>query len=111
MGHLLDPVQLADVIQRVEGGREPAVLAQDLVLDARRQGEVVKRVCELLPNLWATVSSNALVEEAVDLRDLATLVVPAEQGDTVFVTHLVQEHERDRLHRVPAAVNVVAHKE
>mmetsp|Transcript_123539 Transcript_123539/g.360766 ORF Transcript_123539/g.360766 Transcript_123539/m.360766 type:complete len:214 (-) Transcript_123539:283-924(-) len=111
MWHLLDPVQLADVVQGVERGGDAAVHADDLVLHNGCHRQVVEGVREELPNGGPTVSSHALVEEAVDLRDLATLVVAAEQGDALLIAHLVQEHQGHGLHRVVATINVIAEEE
>eukprot|EP00401_Gymnodinium_catenatum_P017940 CAMPEP_0117606598 /NCGR_PEP_ID=MMETSP0784-20121206/79793_1 /TAXON_ID=39447 /ORGANISM="" /LENGTH=264 /DNA_ID=CAMNT_0005409681 /DNA_START=21 /DNA_END=816 /DNA_ORIENTATION=+ len=86
---------------------DAAVHANDLIFNDGRHRQVVEGVRKDFPHVGAAVRTHALVEEAVDLRDLPALVVPAEERNALFVAHLVQEHQRDGLHRVVAAVDVV----
>ena len=111
VGHLLDPVQGADVVERVEGRGEPPVEAEDGVVDRRGQRQVVEEVREVLPDVGVAVLAQALVVEAVDLRDLPRLVVAAQDSHAVAVPHLERDEQRRRLDRVVAAVDVVAHEE
>lgn len=102
--------ELPDVVEGVDGGRQAAVQTEDLVLDDRRQRQVVEQVREQLPHVARAVLSHTLVEKAVNLRDLPTLVVATEQMDAVGVPRLVAQQQTHRLHRVVAAVDVVAHE-
>mmetsp|Transcript_99434 Transcript_99434/g.256998 ORF Transcript_99434/g.256998 Transcript_99434/m.256998 type:complete len:343 (+) Transcript_99434:194-1222(+) len=111
VGHFLDSVELADVVEGVEGGRDATVHADDLVLDHRRHGQVVEGVREELPDLGSAVRPHTLVEEAVDLGDLPALVVPAQQRDALLIADLLKEHRRHGLHRIVAAVHVVSEEE
>lgn len=49
------------------------------------QGQVVEAVGEVLPDIGVAVLAETLVEETVNLGDLATLVVAPENGDAVGV--------------------------
>mmetsp|Transcript_1685 Transcript_1685/g.4987 ORF Transcript_1685/g.4987 Transcript_1685/m.4987 type:complete len:273 (+) Transcript_1685:109-927(+) len=109
--HLLDAVQLPDVVEGVEGRRDASVHADDLVLDDGGHGQVVKGVREQLPDRRSAVCSHAFVEEAVHLRDLTALVVATEEGDALLIADLVEEHQSDRLHAVVAPIHVVAEEE
>ena len=109
--HLLYPVQRADVIQRVDARGQAAVQAEDLVVDERGQGQVVEEVGEKLPHVGVAVLAQALVVEAVDLRDLAGLVVAAQDGDALGVADFERDEQGDRLDGEVAAVHVVAHEE
>mmetsp|Transcript_74211 Transcript_74211/g.172137 ORF Transcript_74211/g.172137 Transcript_74211/m.172137 type:complete len:242 (-) Transcript_74211:52-777(-) len=111
MRHLLNAVQLTDVVQGVERWGDASMHADDLVLHHGRHGQVVKGVREELPNGRPAVGTHTFVKEAVDLCDLATLVVAAEESDALLIADLVKEHEGHRLHRVVAAVNIVAEEE
>jgi hypothetical protein len=51
MRYLLDAIQLPDVVQRLDGRRQPTVQAEDLVLDDGRERQIVKQVSEQLPNV------------------------------------------------------------
>ena len=105
--HLLYAVERPDVVERVDAGREAAVEAEDLVVDQRGEGEVVEEVGEVFPHVGVAVLAQALVVEAVDLRDLAGLVVATEDGDALRVSDFESDEERDRLDRVVASINVV----
>ena len=62
--------------------------AEDLPVDQRRQGQVVKQVREELPHVRVAILSQALVVEAVDLGDLSGLVVAAQNRDSFPVPNL-----------------------
>lgn len=76
--HLLHAVQLPDVVQRVDGGGQAAVQAEDVVVDDSSQGQVVEQVCEVLPHVARAIFPYTLVEKAVYLRDLPAFVVSTE---------------------------------
>jgi uncharacterized protein involved in propanediol utilization len=54
---------------------------EDLVLNQYREGQEIEQIGEELPHVGVAVFAQALVVEAVDLGDLAGLVVAAEDGD------------------------------
>ena len=62
--------------------------AEDLPIDEGRQGQVVKEVGKVLPDVGVAVLAEALVVEAVDLGDLAGFVVAAEDGDALTEANL-----------------------
>ena len=98
VGHLLDPVELPDLVDGLDHGREAAVEAEDLVLDERCDGEVVEEVGEHLPDVGAAVLAKTLVVEAVDLGDLAGLVVAPEYCDSAWVPDLHGDEVRHCLY-------------
>lgn len=69
--------------------------AQDAVIDERREAEVVENVCAVAPHVDRAVLSKALVVKPVHLRDLARLVVAADEVDAVWVPHLHHEGWKD----------------
>mmetsp|Transcript_31083 Transcript_31083/g.91139 ORF Transcript_31083/g.91139 Transcript_31083/m.91139 type:complete len:336 (-) Transcript_31083:76-1083(-) len=85
---LLLPVDDADLVEGVDGGGEAAVHAEDLVLDQRRERQVVEDLCAVPPDVDRAVLAQALVIKAVHLRDLPRLVVASDQGDAVRIPHL-----------------------
>jgi len=109
--HLLDAVELADIIERVDAGTEAAVQTKDLVIDERRQGQVVKEIREEFPHVCVAVLAQALIVEAVYLRDLTALVVAAEDGDAAWVANLEGDEQSDGLDAEITPVDVVAHEE
>ena len=62
---LLDTVELADLIERVDAGRQATVQAEDLVLDDSGQRQEVEQLSELLPYVSVAVLAQALVVKAV----------------------------------------------
>lgn len=59
-----------------------------LGVDQRGERQVVKQVREVLPHVGVAVLPQALVVEAVHLRDLPALVVPSEDCDALPVAYL-----------------------
>ena len=86
--HLLLAVDGADLVERVDGRAQAPVDAEDAVVDDGRQAQEVEDLRAVLPDVHGTVLSQALVVEAVDLRDLAALVVAADQRDALRVANL-----------------------
>lgn len=78
MGHLLDTVQSTDVIQCIDTRGQTAVEAEDLVVDEGGKGEVIKKVGKVLPHIGVAVLAQAFVVKAVNLSDLARLVIAAQ---------------------------------
>lgn len=111
VGHLLDAVEVPGMVEGVNGGAKSTVEAEDSVLHDGRHGEVVEGVGEVLPYVGVAVLSEAFVVEAVDLGDLATLVVAPEDGDAMTVPNLERHEERHGLQRVVSPIDVVAHEE
>lgn len=109
MRHLLYPVQSSDVIEGINGGGEPAVEAEDLVVDKGGEGEVIEEVGEVFPNVGVTIFAQALVVEAINLSNLPGLVVAAKDGDALRVADLERNEESDGLDGEVAAVNVVTY--
>lgn len=82
--------------------------AEDLVLDEGGKGEEVEKIGEGFPHIGIAVFSETLVVEAVDLGDLAGLVISSKDGDALGVTDLKANKEGDCFYRVIPAVDVVA---
>ena len=94
MGHLLLPVNDPDLVERVDGRTKAAVNAEDIFLNDSRQGQVVEDFRAISPDVDAPVLPKTLVVEAVDLRDLAGLVVATDESDAVGVPDLGAEYRR-----------------
>jgi len=68
------------------------------------QREVVKQVGEGLPHIGIAVLPQALVIEAVHLRDLSALVVPAQDCDALAVADLRWESNVENAFQVTYCV-------
>jgi len=109
--HLLLAVDGADLVQSGDRRRQAAVHAEDLAVDDGRQTDVVEDFGAVLPDRDGAVLAQALVVEAVDLRDLARFVVAADERDAVRVADFEREEEKERFDAVEAAVDEVAQEE
>ena len=92
VGNLLDAVELANVVQSVDGRREATVQAEDGVANESGERKEVEEVREVLPDVGVAVLAKALVVEAVNLGDLTRLVVAAENGEAVGVADLFKRY-------------------
>lgn len=108
MGHLLDSVKSADVVKGINTRRETTVETEDLVVNEGCEGEVVEEVGKVLPDIGVAVFAQAFVVEAVDLGDLARLVIATEDGDALGVADLERDEQSDSLDREVASINVIA---
>ena len=88
MWHFLYAVESSDVIKGVDTWGETSVKAEDLVIDEGGKRKVVEQICEVFPYVRIAIFSETLIVEAVDLCDLAGLVVPTEDCDSLGVSDL-----------------------
>ena len=68
--NLLDSFDLSDIVDVLQGRREASVDTENFPVDDRRERQVVKQVCELLPHNETAILFLALNLKAVHLRDL-----------------------------------------
>lgn len=72
------------------------------------QAQVVKHLTAISPHTRAPKLAQALVVEAIHLRDLPRFVVAANEGDAIRVADFEGEEEKERLDGVEPAVDIVA---
>ena len=82
--------------------------AENLVLDKGSKREIVKEIGEVFPDVSIAVFTETFVVEAVDLSNLAGLVVAAEDGDAMGVADFQGDKEGNGFDGEVATVNVVA---
>ncbi len=88
VGHFLQPVEGANVVERVDAGAEAAVQAKDLPVHQGGEGQVVEQVGEVLPHVCVAVFAQAFVVKPVDLGDLTRFMVAAKNRDSFPISHL-----------------------
>ncbi len=93
-----EAIQLTNLIEGVDTGRQTAMKAEDVALDDSREGQEVKERREVLPDVGVAILTQALVIETIHLSDLLGLVVTAKDGDTVGVAHLHANKQGHGLH-------------
>ena len=91
--------------------RRRSSIPAHLASDEGGHGQVVEEVCEEVPHVRVAVLAEALVVEAVHLRDLPRLMVAAEDRDALPVPDFQRHEERHSLEAVVPSIDVVSHKE
>ena len=49
--------------------------AENLIFNHGSERKIVKKICQILPDIGIAVFAQALVVESIDLSDLSTLVI------------------------------------
>lgn len=111
MGNLLDTIEIPRMVKGVDAGAQSSVEAEDTIRHDGRHGEVVEGVREVLPDVGIAVFSKALIVKSIYLRNLATLVIAPENGNTVPMTDLEGDEQRDGFQRIISPIDVVAHEQ
>jgi hypothetical protein len=106
---LAESIDDFDLIDAVDAGREPAVHAEDLVVDHDRQRQVVEHVGEVVPHVSVAVLPATFSIKSVRLRDSARLVVAADQVDAMRVAELEAYKEGYCLDAKETSVDIVSY--
>lgn len=78
-----------------------------LVVDDHAQREIVEHICKVVPNIGISVFPSTLGVEAIGLSNAAGLVVAPNQVDSVRITELETNEERNGLHTKETTVDIV----
>lgn len=78
-----------------------------LVVDESGEGQEVKEISEVFPDIRVTVFPQTLVVETVHLGDLTRFVVAAEDGDTLRITDLQSDEESHGLDGIVTTVDII----
>mmetsp|Transcript_25476 Transcript_25476/g.51803 ORF Transcript_25476/g.51803 Transcript_25476/m.51803 type:complete len:309 (-) Transcript_25476:121-1047(-) len=95
-----------DLLHAVQVWGEPAMYAEDLVVDDGRDGKAVENHVEGLPKLQA-VAPLALVIEPIDSIDGRALVVTAKHEEVFGVLNFVRQKKADTFQPLWSTVHVV----
>jgi hypothetical protein len=85
MRHLLLSINHTDLIQRIDTGTKPPMHRKDFILDNGTEREIVKDFRAVPPHIHRTVFPQTLIVKPVDLRNLPTFVIAADEGDAIGV--------------------------
>jgi hypothetical protein len=111
MRDILEAINVPELIEGLDLGRQSTVQAKDLIFDFRCNWQALEDISEHLPDEVGAVFPEALVIEAVELVDLAVLVVASEDSDAGAVLDLEEEDVEEGLHAIEPAVHVVPHEQ
>uniref|UniRef100_A0A182J1E9 Uncharacterized protein n=1 Tax=Anopheles atroparvus TaxID=41427 RepID=A0A182J1E9_ANOAO len=107
---LLEPVQLPDVVQLLDLGRQAAVNTEELLIHERRQRQAVERVHARVVHALRVLNLTLLLKRKVFCQ-VTTLVVAAQQKQGRRVAELERPQVEDALYAEVAAIDVVAEEE
>ena len=68
VGGLLDAIELTNLVKCINARGETTVQTEDLAGDHGRQGQVIEKLCELLPHVGVAVLTQALIVESIPIR-------------------------------------------
>ena len=84
---------------------------KDSVVDDGTQTQVIENLATISPNINTPVFPQTLVVEAINLSDLTTLVVAANERDTVGVANFEGKEKKKCFDTVKTSIDKIAHKE
>ena len=67
VGNFLDAVELTNLVESVDGGRETSMQTEDLSLDNCCQRQVIEEFSESLPHIRISVLAQALIVETIPI--------------------------------------------
>ena len=103
----MDPIEGPNIVESVDRGTQTTVKAENLVFNESGEGKVVEEIGEIFPDIGVAVFAQTFVVKSIDLCNLAGFVVSTENSDTLGVTDLKADEERDRFNRVVTTVDVI----
>ena len=110
MRHFYNTINISNHVQGVQAGAQATVKAENLIFDDSCQRQVVKEVRQVLPDISIAVLSETFVVEAIDLCDLTTFMVTAENRDAFLKAYFEADEKCDGLHRVVSTIDVITHE-
>ena len=86
MGDLLGPSDDTDLIKGPDLGTQAAMDAEDFAIDDGSEDQEVEHLAATFPDRGIAVLLLAFFVEAVDLGDLARLMIATDESDTIWVS-------------------------
>ena len=110
VSHFLETVDAVDMIDGANEGREAAMDTKDLLIDQSGDAHGIEYVHHVLPGVGVSVLLHALIIETVDLSDLSSFVVTAQQHNSIRVTSLQREKQLHCFYTEVTTVDVISHE-
>ena len=85
--------------------------AENLIFDDSCQRQVVKEVRQVFPDVSIAVLAETFIVEAINLCDLTTFMVTAENGNAFLKAYFEADKKCYCLHRVISTIDVITHEE
>jgi hypothetical protein len=79
--------------------------------DEGAQSQIVEHFAAIPPDVCAAIFPDTLVVETIDGRDLPRFVIASNERDPVRIANLQAKKQQERLERIEAAVDEIAHEE
>ena len=95
----------------IDAWTEPAVHAENAVINDRSQRHVVEYISTISPHIQRSVFPQALIVEAVDLSDLSAFVVSSDEGNKIRVPDFEGQEEEECLDAVEASIYEISEEE
>lgn len=84
--------------------------AEDFIVNYGCEGEVIEDFGAVAPHVDRAILFEALVVEAVNLGDLARLVISTNQSDSFWVAHFQGQKQQEGFDGVVASIHKIAHE-
>jgi hypothetical protein len=111
MGHFLFSIDYFYFIKSIDWGRKTSVNTKNFFIYYSCQRKIIENFCAISPNIYWTIFSKAFIIKAINLSDLAWLMISSQDSNTVLVSHFQTYQQGYSLDRVIATINIVTHKE
>jgi len=85
--------------------------AENCVVYNCSERQVIEKLCEVNPDIRISVLSEALIVEAINLRNLTHLVVTPKNSKSVVEPDFEGDEKSYSFYRVISSVNIVAHED
>lgn len=86
-GNLLDSVEFSNIVECFDIRRKASMGSKDLSFDYGCERQVVKELCQHLPDIVILVLSHALIVKSIILSDASWFVVSSQDGQALFIAN------------------------
>lgn len=84
---------------------------KDFIVNNGSESQVVKDVSAVSPNIDTSIFPQTLIIKAINLCNLAALVISTDESYPLGVAHFESEEEEEGLHGVEPSINKISHEQ